>query len=106
MGCQYKRAYDNREVKLVIASESARAVLFKFCTNNLEAYKSPAGKNSYRQDFYIWPGYRDSLSFEDEMLKMNIENLFFSTWILKTLTICLPLSILYMFLFEIYMFVL
>lgn len=47
MGCQYKRAYDNREVKLVIVSESARAVLFKFCTNNLEAYKSPAGKNSY-----------------------------------------------------------
>ena len=45
MGCQYKRAYDNREVKLVIVSESARAVLFKFCTNNLEAYKSPAGKN-------------------------------------------------------------
>ena len=42
--------------------------------------------------------------FEDEMLKMNIKNLFFSTWILKTLTTCLPLSILYMFLFEIYMF--
>ena len=40
--------------------------------------------------------------FEDEMLKMNIKNLFFSTWILKTLTTCLPLSILYMFLFEIY----
>lgn len=76
MGCQYKRAYDNREVKLVIASESARAVLFKFCTNNLVAYKSPAGKHSYRQDFYIWPGYRDSLSFEDEMLKKHRKSLF------------------------------
>ena len=56
MGCQYKRAYDNREVKLVIVSESARAVLFKFCTKTVEAYNSPAGKNSYRQDFYSMLG--------------------------------------------------